>query len=64
MTPAEMFAQLADVGGYLGRGRERVKEAAVETGPARRTPRTSTPPATPSGRFISAVEPDRVVVTS
>ena len=64
MTPAEMFARLADVGGYLDGAGTGSRRPPWRTGPARRTPRTSGRHHRSVGRFISAVEPDRVVVTN
>lgn len=64
MTPAEMFARLADVGGYLDGARERTKRAAEEDWPSKSHPENVWSKDRSVKKFTAAVEPDRVVVTN
>ena len=64
MTPAEMFARLADVVGYLDGARDRVKQAAEEDWPSKAHPENVWSKDRSVKQFSATVEPDRVVLVN
>ena len=64
MTPAEMFARLADVGGYLDGARDRVKQSAEEDWPSKAHPENVWSKDRSVKQFTATVEPERVVLVN
>lgn len=64
MTPAEMFARLADVGGYLDGARDRIKQSAEEDWPSKAHPENVWSKGRSVQQFSATVEPDRVVLVN